>query len=101
MTTTVSDARDLGDAVRKARLNLGLSQAELAHDARVGRQWLVGLEAGDKTAAPFDMVMRVLRELRLPVLLDPTQAAVRRVGAPAPVIRADDIIARFTDPNPR
>jgi hypothetical protein len=37
---------------------------------------LVGLEAGGKVSAPFDMVMRVLRELRLAVTLDPAHSLV-------------------------
>jgi transcriptional regulator with XRE-family HTH domain len=91
-TSRVGDAVALGVAVRQARIDQGLSQVELAHDAQVGRQWLVGLEAGDKTSAPLDMVFRVLRALGLAVTLDPVRPA------PAdnrPVITATQILQRY------
>ena len=50
----------------------GISQTELATDAKVGRQWLVAFEAGNKLSAPFDMVMRVLQMLGLEVVLNPS-----------------------------
>ncbi|MDR3068667.1 MAG: helix-turn-helix domain-containing protein [Cellulomonas sp.] len=93
MTTPhVSSAATLGAVVRQARTDQGLSQAELAQDAKVGRQWLVALEAGDKASAPLDMVLRVLRELGLTVTLDPTRQA------PAdgrPVVSATQILQRY------
>jgi len=95
MTTHVAGARDLGQAVRAARVGQGLTQAELARDAGVGRQWLVEFEAGDKVSAPLDMVLRLLRELGLAVTLDPTRPA--QPVSPRPIIRADDVLARFTD----
>ncbi|MDR2252244.1 MAG: helix-turn-helix transcriptional regulator [Bifidobacteriaceae bacterium] len=95
MTTTVGGVRELGAAVRRSRLAQGLSQADLAPDARVGRQWLVGFEAGDKASAPLDMVWRLLAELDLSVTLKPppTPATGGR-GQPPPIIQASDIIAR-------
>jgi len=78
--------------VRQARTEQGLSQAELARDAGVGRQWLVGLEAGDKTSAPLDMVMRVLRELGLAVTLDPVRPTQPN---PGPVITATQVLQRY------
>ncbi|MDR1150856.1 MAG: helix-turn-helix domain-containing protein [Bifidobacteriaceae bacterium] len=101
MATEIHDAAELGAAVRTARRDQGLSQTDLAHVAHVGRQWLVGLEAGDKHSAPLDMILRVLRGLRLSITLDPTPAALRLLGPAPPLIRADDIVARHTDPNPR
>jgi len=95
MTTRTTSALDLGHAVRAARLDQGLTQAELARDAGVGRQWLVEFEAGDKVTAPLDMVLRLLRELGLAVTLDPTRPA--QPVPPRPIIRADDVLARFTD----
>ena len=93
----VRGAADLGRAVRETRVGLGLSQAELARDARVGRQWLVGLEAGDKGTAPLDMVLRVLRALDLAITLDPAPASpARQVTPPPPMISASEIIRRHT-----
>ncbi|MDR0627629.1 MAG: helix-turn-helix domain-containing protein [Bifidobacteriaceae bacterium] len=100
MTTVVArDASELGAAVRTARLSRGTSQAEVAHNARVGRQWLVAFEAGDKASAPFDMVCRVLAELELEVTLAPMQRVASpdaTLGRSEPVISASDIIARYT-----
>lgn len=84
---------ELGAAVRQARADQGLSQAELAADAHVGRQWLVGLEAGDKLSAPLDMVLRVLRELGLTVTLDPTLSTPP--DDDRPVITATQILQRY------
>ena len=91
-TPQVGSGAALGAAVRQARTDQGLSQAELAQDAKVGRQWLVALEAGDKASAPLDMLLRVLRELDLTVTLDPTS------HAPAddrPVVTATQILQRY------
>jgi hypothetical protein len=94
-TIMVRDAAELGTVVRDARLLAGISQTELAADARVGRQWLVGFEARDKLSAPFDIVMRVLRVLELEVTLDPSVPArpVRR-GQPF-VPKASEVLARY------
>lgn len=94
-TVSVRNAAELGGVVRAARLEAGLSQVDLAAEARVGRQWLVEFEAGDKLSAPFDMVMRVLQALDLEVMLDPT---VPRRVAPPSVERpsASEILARYT-----
>ncbi len=90
----VRDASELGAAVRDARVLAGISQAELAADARVGRQWLVAFESGDKLSAPFDMVMRVLRVLGLDVTLDPSIPARPGRGRPF-VPKATEVLARY------
>lgn len=94
-TPRIHAAAALGDLVREARLAQGLSQTELAADAAVGRQWLVGLEAGDKASAPLDMVLRVLRALAL----DVTLAGSHREGRPLPerptLPSASDILSRY------
>ncbi|MCL2468597.1 MAG: helix-turn-helix domain-containing protein [Micrococcales bacterium] len=91
-TPRVTSTASLGAAVRQARRDQGLSQAELARDAQVGRQWLVGLESGDKVSAPLDMVLRVLRELGLAVTLDPV---AREPSDDRPIITATQILQRF------
>ena len=47
---TLRTSRDLGVAIRRARHERGLSQAELAARAGVGRPWLSELENGKRTA---------------------------------------------------
>lgn len=46
----VRTARDLGAAVRDARLRQGWTQAELALRIDVSRQWVISLEQGKATA---------------------------------------------------
>lgn len=99
MTTAVvvRAPREMADAVRSARLAAGLSQAELAAEAHVGRQWLVGFEAGDKASAPLNMVWRLLTALDLTVVLVPTPVAPPRSTPPA--IDLDEIIDGLRRPS--
>lgn len=53
---------DLGLAIRERRRQLGLSQAELAARAGVGRQWLVAVEHG-KPRAEIGLVLALLDAL--------------------------------------
>jgi HTH-type transcriptional regulator / antitoxin HipB len=46
----VRTARDLGAAVRDARLRKGWTQAELADRINASRQWVISLERGKATA---------------------------------------------------
>lgn len=82
-------------AARAVYRRKGLSQAELASEAGVGRQWPVGLEAGDKASAPLDMVLRVLCALELDVTLSGA-APKRRFGDDQPPMpTASEILARY------
>jgi HTH-type transcriptional regulator/antitoxin HipB len=64
MPTQVNSLRDLIAAARGRRLDLGLSQAELAARAHVSRQWISQFEAG-KPAAELGLVIRLLDALGL------------------------------------
>jgi transcriptional regulator with XRE-family HTH domain len=97
-TVRASDGGQLGQAVREVRQRLGLSQAELAADSQVGRQWLVEFEAGAKRSAPLDMVFRVLRQLALEVTLDSTPPA--RPPMPIAPLTASQILAKYEQPHP-
>lgn len=55
---------EIGAAVRAARGAAGLTQAELARQASVGRQWLCALEGGHQRAE-IGLVLRVLGALGL------------------------------------
>jgi transcriptional regulator with XRE-family HTH domain len=94
VATSVQDSIQLGRTIREARLALGLSQTELARDAQVGRQWLVGLEAGGKTSAPLNMIWRLLRELHLDLTLDSRPVTPLGTNSPVPIISADEVLAR-------
>ena len=60
----VTSARDLGLAVRQARMDHGMTQAQLAAAAAVSRRWLSDLEAG-KASAAIGLVLRTLAALNI------------------------------------
>lgn len=63
--------RDLGATIRAARRERGLSQAELAAAAGVGRPWLSELEGGKRTAE-VGLVLAVIGALDLELTLAST-----------------------------
>ncbi len=65
MSWPIRDAQTLGWIVRDHRLELGLSQDQLATRAEVGRQWLTGLESGNHQNPSLTRVLRVLRVLNV------------------------------------
>jgi HTH-type transcriptional regulator/antitoxin HipB len=68
---TVRSIRDLAAAVRGRRIDLGLTQAELASRAGVSRKWIYEFEAG-KPKAEFGLILRVLDALALALELTPS-----------------------------
>ncbi|MDR0959266.1 MAG: helix-turn-helix domain-containing protein [Propionibacteriaceae bacterium] len=91
----VRTPRELGDLVRQARLEAGLTQAELAEDAQVGRQWLVGFEAGAKASAPLAMIWRLLDVLDLQVTLAPPLPPRSSEEGSRRIISASEVLARY------
>lgn len=63
-------AQDLGMVVKTQRNRVGMTQQQLADAARVGRPWLVAVEAGHERAQ-LDKVLRVLAVLDLTVDVSP------------------------------
>ena len=59
--------RHLGQAVRKRRLQLGLSQASLAEAAQVSRRLITSLEMGDADGIAFDKALRILEALGMTI----------------------------------
>lgn len=62
MTTIIDTPASLGQAVRTARKQLGLTQPQLALAAGVGVRFIVELEAGKPTLR-LENVLRVLHAL--------------------------------------
>ncbi len=54
---------EVGVLIRDARQSRQLTQAQLAANARVGRQWLVAVEAGTHERAEIGKVLSVLSAL--------------------------------------
>lgn len=65
----IQTARAFGWAVRRARKERGLSQAELAAMAGVGRPWLSELENGKQTAE-LGRALAVLSAMDLAVIVE-------------------------------
>jgi HTH-type transcriptional regulator / antitoxin HipB len=83
----ISSTRDLAAAVRGRRLNLGLSQADLAKQAGVSRPWLSNVETG-KPTAEFGRIMRLLDALDLTLRLEVT-------GNEPQTIDLDDVLREY------
>ena len=78
---------DIAALVRGRRMDLGLSQGDLARLARVSRKWVNEFEAGGKATAELGHLLRVLEALDVGLEAVP--------GGPAPIggdIDLDDIL---------
>jgi HTH-type transcriptional regulator/antitoxin HipB len=73
----VRTARDLGAAVRDARLRQGWTQAELADRIDVSRQWVISLERG-KASAELGAALRAVAALGMVATL--VEAPTRDTG---------------------
>lgn len=71
----VRNAADVGAMVRERRRALGMTQQELAELSRVGRPWLVAVEAGHQRAE-LGKVLRLLWALELSLELAPAPPEV-------------------------
>ena len=93
MRNIVRTPEALGRAVKVRRRELGWSQAKLADQIRVQRQWVLRLEAGSH-GAEIGKVIRALTALGLPILVgsDP----VERSNNVAPASTLDEVFARLT-----
>jgi HTH-type transcriptional regulator/antitoxin HipB len=65
----VRTIKDAANAIRGRRLELGLSQSELARRAEVSRKWVNEFEAG-KPSAELHLVMRVMDAVGLRLVVD-------------------------------
>ncbi|WP_223286165.1 helix-turn-helix domain-containing protein [Kocuria atrinae] len=68
---SIASARQLGAAIHDARRAAGLTQAELAKQAEVSREWLIGIEQGSRPRAELGKILDVLRVLKMSILLQP------------------------------
>lgn len=66
---SIQSTQQLGQALRNARKQLGLTQSELALAAGVGVRFIVDLEAGKPTVR-LETVMRVIAALGGQIMLD-------------------------------
>lgn len=83
----VRSARDLGAAVRDARLRQGWTQAELADRIDVSRQWVISLERG-KASAELGAALRAVAALGMVASL--VDAPTRETGIDLDRLLGDD-----------
>ncbi len=74
MGKIIRNNKDLGEAIRRARKNLGLRQVDVAQKASV-RQALVSELENGATTAKFDTVIRVLAALDMDLSIVPRRKA--------------------------
>jgi HTH-type transcriptional regulator/antitoxin HipB len=86
----VHSVADVAAAVRGRRLDLGLTQSELANDSGISRKWISEFEAG-KARAEFGLVMRVIEALGLSLDLGEGHSAAGTGRA----IDLDDVIEEY------
>lgn len=92
---TINTIRDLAAAVRGRRLDLGMSQAELAARAHVSRKYVYEFEAG-KPTAELGLILRVLDALDL-VLDLRARGAAGSEAAGAGVVDLDALLADYRE----
>jgi len=78
--TSIRTAQQLGDALRSARKQLGLTQPQLALAAGVGVRFIVDLEAG-KATVQLQQVLRVIDALGGELGIDGLPAAITASSA--------------------
>lgn len=66
----IKQPRNIGSAVRTARLSQGLTQRQLAEKADVSERSVLSLELGDATGMRFDKLCAILSSLGLHLFVD-------------------------------
>ena len=77
--TAIKSTQKLGDALRSARKQLGLTQPQLALAAGVGVRFIVDLESGKPTVR-LDSVLRVIDALGGVINLEGLPASANEVS---------------------
>src|SRR5262245_35823294 len=93
----VRSSRSLGAAVKARRLELRWSQAKLADQLHVQRQWVIRLEAGAE-GAEMGTVLKALAALGLSIIVgnEPSSAS----GKSAPASDLNEVFARLVPRGP-
>lgn len=92
----IVSVKDLAVCIKQARNNRGWTQAQLAEQAGVSRDWVIGLEAG-KTSVELGLVLRTMKALGLPLSINTQPNANKSSGG----INLDEILKQPTRDVPR
>jgi transcriptional regulator with XRE-family HTH domain len=93
----VRSSRSLGAALKARRRELGWSQAKLADQLGVQRQWVIRLEAG-ADGAEMGTVLKALNALGLSILVGNEPRYVS--GKAAPASDLNEVFARLAPRDP-
>ncbi len=97
MPSQINSIRDMASAARGRRLDLGLSQAELATRARVSRQWINEFE-GVKPTAELRLVIQLLDALGLRLIVDELRpSSGSEPPAAAATVDLDELLDDYID----
>ncbi len=69
--------KDLGSLVWEARMNNGLTQAQLGERIGASRYWVAQFERG-KSGAELGLTLKALRALNLVITIEPKEVVLRR-----------------------
>jgi HTH-type transcriptional regulator/antitoxin HipB len=83
----IVSVKDLAVCIKQARNDRGWTQAQLAEQAGVSRDWVIGLEAG-KASVELGLVLRTMKALGLPLSISPQPNANESSGG----INLDEIL---------
>jgi HTH-type transcriptional regulator/antitoxin HipB len=83
----IVSVKDLAVCIKQARTDRGWTQAQLAEQAGVSRDWVIGLEAG-KASVELGLVLRTMKALGLPLSISPQPNANESSGG----INLDEIL---------
>jgi len=98
----------MGALVREARLDFGMTQAELGAKIGASRFWVAEFERG-KTRAELGLALKALRALRLVLTIEARDVALRREEernvdrsktTAQPLVNLSSILNRSTPPTP-
>lgn len=90
----ITSVQSLAAAVRGRRIDLNLSQADLAVRAGVSRPWLSKVEAG-KATAEFGLIVRLLDALGLSLDLDLADGGPGDAALPS--LNLDDLLKEYRE----
>lgn len=83
----IVSVKDLAVCIKQARRNRGWTQAQLAEQAGVSRDWIIGLESA-KPSVELGLVLRTMKALQIPLTIDPPQ----KRGGSSSGINLDDVL---------
>ena len=58
---------EIGGLIQQRRTDLGLTQAQVAHRAKVSRDWIISIENGRRLTVDFERLLRTLGVLELSI----------------------------------